>query len=72
MSAKVIFHLDIDAFFDSVEEIKKPSYKNKPLIIGGRTRNSIVSTCNYAHENMGLNRQCQSFKQKYYAPKLLF
>jgi DNA polymerase-4 len=46
MSNKIIFHLDLDAFFAAVEEIKKPSYKNKPLIIGGRTRNSVVLTCN--------------------------
>ena len=72
MNNKIIFHLDLDAFFAAVEEIKKPSYKNKPLIIGGRTRNSVVSTCNYVARKYGIKSAMPIFKQKYYVPKLLF
>ena len=43
-----IVHIDMDAFFASVEERDKPQYKNKPLIIGGFPfSRSVVSTCNY-------------------------
>lgn len=32
---KIIFHIDMDAFFASCEEAIKPELKNKPLVVGG-------------------------------------
>ncbi len=44
-----ILHIDMDAFYASVEENDKPEYKNKPLAVVGDTNNrSVVSTANYA------------------------
>ena len=71
MSNKVIFHLDLDAFFAAVEEIKKPSYKNKPLIIGGRTRNSVVSTCNYVARKYGIKSAMPIFQAKILCPQAI-
>lgn len=45
---KVIFHLDLDAFFCSVEELKYPFLKGKPFAIGDeRKERGIISTCSY-------------------------
>lgn len=71
MSNKIIFHLDIDAFFAAVEEIKKPSYKNKPLIVGGRTRNSVVSTCNYVARKYGITSAMPIFQAKILCPQAI-
>ena len=71
MSDKIIFHLDIDAFFAAVEEIKKPSYKTKPLIIGGRTRNSVVSTCNYVARKYGIKSAMPIFQAKILCPQAI-
>ena len=71
MNNKIIFHLDLDAFFAAVEEIKKPSYKNKPLIIGGRTRNSVVSTCNYLARKYGIKSAMPIFQAKILCPQAI-
>jgi len=48
---RIILHLDLDAFFTSVEEVKKPELKGKPLVVGadpkGGKGRGVVSTGNY-------------------------
>lgn len=52
---RVIFHVDIDAFFASVEEIEEPSLKGKPLIIGGKPdKRGVVASANYAARAFGV------------------
>ena len=46
-SDKTIIHFDIDAFFASVEQLDHPEYRGKPLIVGGDSDRSVVSTCSY-------------------------
>lgn len=45
---KIIFHIDMNAFFASCEELKYPFLKGKPMAVGRRhTLKSVLSTCNY-------------------------
>ncbi len=55
-SARVIFHVDMDAFFPSVEELLHPEYTGKALIVGadpikGR---GVVSSCSYEARKYGV------------------
>ena len=43
----VFFHIDLDAFFASVEILDHPEDAGKPLIIGSRSERSVVSKCSY-------------------------
>lgn len=50
-----IFHIDMDAFFASVEVVNNPELKGKPVIVGGRPdRRGVVSTCSYEARKFGV------------------
>ncbi len=51
----VFFHIDLDAFFASVEILDNPAYKGKPLIIGTPGRRSVASTCSYEARAFGVH-----------------
>ena len=51
----VFFHIDLDAFFASVECLDHPEYRGKPLIIGYPGPRSVASTCSYEARKYGVH-----------------
>ena len=51
--SRVYFHIDLNAFFASCEELLDPSLKGKPLVVGGKSRRSVISTANYEARKYG-------------------
>lgn len=53
--SRVYFHIDLNAFFASCEELLDPSLKRKPLVVGGKSRRSVISTANYEARKYGIH-----------------
>lgn len=50
----VIFHIDMDTYFVSVERLSFPWLEGKPVIVGGRNLRSVVASCSYEARSMGV------------------
>lgn len=50
----VILHMDMDAFFASVEELANPFIRGKPLVIAGPGERSIITTASYPARKYGI------------------
>lgn len=53
--SNIIAHFDLDSFFVSVEILKDPSLKGKPVIVGGQNEKGIVTTCTYEARKFGVH-----------------
>jgi DNA polymerase IV len=54
MFQNAVAHLDLDAFFASVEVKNNSALRNKPLIIGGTGDRGVVASCSYEARHFGV------------------
>src|SRR5690606_6068362 len=50
-----ILHVDLDAFFASVELLDRPELRDRPVIVGHRSARSVVTAANYVARKYGVN-----------------
>lgn len=50
-----IMHVDMDAFFASIEQLDHPEYKGHPVIVGGLSSRGVVATCSYEARTFGVH-----------------
>jgi DNA polymerase-4 len=69
--ARVLFHVDLNAFYASAEELRHPEYKGKPLAVGSLSNRGVVSTCNYAARELGIHSAMPTAAAKEICPDLI-
>ncbi|HKL41706.1 MAG TPA: DNA polymerase IV [Clostridia bacterium] len=67
-----ILHVDLDAFYASVEELDHPDLIGKPVIVGGKGERGVVSTCNYEARKYGVHSAMPGFIAKTKCPEGIF
>lgn len=72
MPLRKIIHVDMDAFYASVEELDNPDLKGKPLAVGGSEKRGVVSAANYEARKFGVRSAMSGFQASKNCPHLTF
>lgn len=67
-----IVHMDLDAFFVSVERLQNPKLNGVPVIIGGTSNRGVVSSCSYEARKFGVHSAMPIVQAKRLCPNGLF
>ncbi|MBQ9697641.1 MAG: DNA polymerase IV [Acidaminococcaceae bacterium] len=67
-----IMHVDMDAFYASVEILDNPELKGKPVIVGGRSARGVVSTCSYEARKFGVHSAMPLFEARRLCPHAVY
>jgi DNA polymerase-4 len=68
----MLAHIDLDAFYASVEELDQPRLKGRPIIVGGLGGRSVVAACSYPARRFGVRSAMPMAKARALCPQGIF
>lgn len=69
---RTILHIDMNAFFASVEQQSNPALQGKPVAVIGAAKRTIITTCSYEARAFGVKTGMNTWEARQKCPELIF